>query len=1223
MQLQNAFVFLRILGPISANIGHDVNLGGPKQRLVLALLALRANHVVSVDELIDGLWNEDAPGRPRKTLQVYIAHLRGSLDSPGRIVSEPFGYRLVLGDDEFDLYRFKRLLADARAATSVDPSRAESRYREAMALWSAPALADLRAFVVVERAARPLDVLRVEAAEEHLALQVHGGRPADAVPALIELTETDPCRERPWALLMEAYYRSGCQSDALATYQRVRDLLADELGIDPGPELRRMELSVLRQDPGLGVAVPPPHATPAADERRSATFVSLGIVAFDRLAGDLDPEDLMTQVEAFRTEIRRIIGRHGGTPLAAEEGHLLACFGYPVAGEDDLCRAIRAALAAARPIAPGPIAGVSAGVHTGLAVFRTGGEAGVFGHTPALAGRLQRVTGAGDVRVSAEAVALAAGWFTFSRDGCSADGSFVVVGEKAPLAGEASGGFMRGRDAALAEIRRAVTGRRGPAVVLLLGEAGIGKTLLIGRALDELGGRRPGDGMPVLRGDRHRRDQPLHPVAAALTARYRDLAQLSLELGQAGPAGNDAVVLLPTLGELAGWAASPQPSALTGAARRRAVAAWLLACAGDHPVRLVVDDLHDVDEETRELLENVVAEMTDGVVLIASRTDDLPPRLASMACRVRLHRLREQDGRALVLHTAGARRLHTATVNQIVQRCDGHPLYLRELTLAAVAAAPSAEGAAVEVPASLRASLFARLDTLGPAKALAQRCAVVGGPFGRALAARLCDESTTSGADPATLTRELAELVAAGVLRRTDNYGEELYTYSHALLEDCAYASLPRRVRVELHRRIAEWMGSASSMSCEPGRWADHLAAAGDPGSAVGLFVQAAQQAVAAARFFESSTYLRRALHLIPQTPAGIERDRLELTASLLLAGSMLMTNFIDDEVHRLAARARDLAVPLGQPDLRHVTDLVLIAALRGLGRYDEAARHGSQALSALPPDCAPETAGGLRRFHAVTLVLTGRLAEAAELSDPDLATARSPKQQTTSPLGVFVETNTACLELSLTGLAAFTQDRPDRCDRLFAGARRIARDANAADGSCFTDLSYAITQQLVGDAPSTHGLAESSLESAIELGRDNFVIWAQVMLGWAVSVGGNPREGIKLMEEALDHTTGSRSLLPYFHAVAATVELAAGRRAEARDRALAAVRLAERTGERLLLPYIHLVTADAFAAAHSPAAEITERRRLAHDVAERQGQRWFVRRIAEIQARTDALAVI
>ncbi|WP_033344954.1 BTAD domain-containing putative transcriptional regulator [Catenuloplanes japonicus] len=1191
---------LSLLGPLSVTIDQrEVALGGPKQRLVLALLALRANRAVGVDELMDDLWDEDVPGRPRKTLQVYIAHLRRALDSPHRIVSEPFGYRLSLADDECDLFRFKRLVADAQTAADPDPERAADRYREALGLWSGPALADLRSFPVVERLVHKLDERRAEAAEERLALLLRIGQIAEAIPALIELTETDRCRERPWALLMQAYYQTGRQGDALAIYQRVRDLLLDKLGVEPGPELRRMERTILTQDPRLPVATPVSTAITVADERRPATFISFHLAGYDRLAEDLDLEDLMAEVEAFRERIRAIVDEYGGVVHAVDDGGLLACFGHPVATEDDSRQAVRAGLAAVRPGAASTLAGVRAGVHNGLALFRAGSRTAVFGSTPAVAARLQRAAGQGEVVLSGAVAMMVGPHFTLEAN---ADGTYVVVGEQAPSANGLHCGNLWGRADDLAQVRQAAAADRGLTVLLLWGEAGIGKTALAGAALDQLGDRYPAASVVILRGDRHRRGQALHPVAAALAACYRDADQFLLELQLAGVTGDDAAHLLGMLGELAGWADCPEPRQRTGGARRRAVLTWLSACAGDRPVCLVVEDLHDVDQETRDLLDEVADEVGGGILLITSRTDDLPPRLAATARRVRLGRLPSADARALVVQTAGARRLRTATVNEIVRRCDGHPLHLRELTLATVAAGPEALEVTGDLPTPLHASLQARLDSLGPAKALAQRCAAVRGPFDRELVALLCDERHLGDRDPALLEQDLTELVSAGVLRRASGHREGCFVFSHALLEDCAYATLPRGVRAELHRRIAAWM--RSSGSAEPGRLAEHLTASGDIAGAVQLWMKASDEASKATRYVDAVRYARQALRLIPQLPATPERDATTLLANIVLAHSMAVTGAADVEVYTSALRARRLAVTLGRTEILGAIDALIIFGLQGIGRYETAARHGSRVLA------APEASGGLyeavRVYHSRTLFWLGRLAEAEEVA---VTSARLAAVDATSYFGTAVVKLVQCANLTLAGLAAFTEDRGEHSDHLFRQADVIARRAGALDAVCITDLTYAITRQLAGDVPTTHRLAESALEIAVEIGSDGWFVWSQMLLGWAVSVGGNPEEGLAMMAEAINHSGKSQRHLPYFGALAATGILAAGRPAEALERAVAAVELAERIGERLLLPYIHHVVSDAQLANGLPAAAEDHRRR-AHALAELQGQWWFVRNL-------------
>ncbi|AGL16218.1 hypothetical protein L083_2708 [Actinoplanes sp. N902-109] len=1173
-----------MLGPLRMIVGQrDVGLGGPKQRIVLGLLALRVNRPVGVDELMDDLWDEDVPGRPRKTLQVYIAHLRRLMDDPGRITSGPFGYRLTLSDDEFDLRRFEILVARARALAPVDPEPASRCYREALAIWTGPALADLRTCPALVRYLRPLDELRCDVAEEHLALRIRRGEATGCLAELLELTAADPLRERPWALLMEAYYRTGRQSDALATYQRVRALLADELGVDPGPELRRMERNILRQDPGLLVSAPDSSAVVSSDERRPAAFASFAMEAYDRLADGLDPEDLMTEVEAFRTRLGGIVQQHGGRVHAVDDGRLLACFGYPTAGEDDLLQAVRSGLAAAR-------SGIAVGVDTGLALFRPGTPGGVFGNTPAVATRLQRAAGSGEVRLSAAVAALIGGTFTIEDHG---DGTYTALAEQIAPADSLGTGQLWGRAKELALVLRAATTEPGPAVVLVWGEAGIGKTALTGAALAELSDRYATATTIVLRGDRHRHEQGLHPVATALAARYSDPSQLRQELGAALDEHTLAI-----LDELAGWAAAPAARQPTGAARRRAVLAWLTARAtGRPPLVVVFEDLHDLDPETRELLEELADGMHNGVLLITSRTDSLPLRLAAIARRVRLLPLQPAGARSLIVHAAGTRRLRTATINEIVRRAGGHPMHLRELTLATVAAGPEALGAVVALPTSLHASLLARLDSLGPAKSLAQRCAAVRAPFDRALAARL---SGDEGRDLALLNQELDELVAEGVLVRTGSRHGEWFVFAHALLEDCAYASLSRSVRVELHRRIASWPESAESEQL-----AYHLAAAGDLAGAAGLWTRSAYELNSSARCVEASTYARQALHLLSRLPSGPDLDGIEMMANVVLATSLMMTGFADAGVLAAATRAQEVALMLGRTDVRCGTSGIIISALQALGRFDEAALHGDRVLAAVDPAVGGVFYESVRMYHIRTLLWLGRLDDAAVVAAAAPETVA--QQEAIAVFGVAIVTAVLTANVTLAALAAFTRDERDTCEQLLQQAAVIAGPPEAVDSLCLLDLTQAVIRQLSGDVEETHRLAEAALERAIELGNDRWYVWSQVLLGWSISAGGNPHEGLAMMLEAIDHSGESLRLLPYFNTVAATGELALGRPADALARLLSAIDLAERTGERLLLPYTHLMTAEAETAAGLPPQAAAIHLQRAHALAEQQGQHWFL----------------
>jgi DNA-binding SARP family transcriptional activator len=242
----------RILGPLEAlSDGQVLDLGGAKQRALLAMLLLQANEVVSRDRLIEGLWDEDPPETAQKALQVYVHGLRKLLGRE-RVETRAPGYRLRVAGGELDLERFQELVS-------------EGRFEEALALWRGPPLSD----VADERFAQPelgrLEELRLTCLEDRIDLDLHRGRHRELVGDLEALVREQPLRERLRAQLMLALYRSGRQVEALAAYQEARRALVDELGIEPSRELRELHQAVLRQDPALDfVAGGPEDATTSA-----------------------------------------------------------------------------------------------------------------------------------------------------------------------------------------------------------------------------------------------------------------------------------------------------------------------------------------------------------------------------------------------------------------------------------------------------------------------------------------------------------------------------------------------------------------------------------------------------------------------------------------------------------------------------------------------------------------------------------------------------------------------------------------------------------------------------------------------------------------------------------------------------------------------------------------------------------------------------------------------
>ena len=252
-----------VLGPLRATTadGAELPLGGRKQRTVLGLLALEHGRAVSVDRLVDAVWGDEPPAHPERTLQVYIANLRKVLTEPV-LVTQPPGYVLDIGADALDLGRYAGLVRDGRQALADDrPVAAADGLTRALALWRGELCADLDGeFVTVARARWDED--RLTALEDRIAADLAAGRHADVVGELDGLVSAYPLRERLWEHLVLALYRCGRQADALAAYRRARDLLAEELGADPGPGLRQLESKVLAQDVSLAPRAPTASLAP-------------------------------------------------------------------------------------------------------------------------------------------------------------------------------------------------------------------------------------------------------------------------------------------------------------------------------------------------------------------------------------------------------------------------------------------------------------------------------------------------------------------------------------------------------------------------------------------------------------------------------------------------------------------------------------------------------------------------------------------------------------------------------------------------------------------------------------------------------------------------------------------------------------------------------------------------------------------------------------------------
>ena len=293
-----------VLGPLRVSRdGVEVHLAG-RQRTVVAVLLVHGDVGVSSEALIDELWAEQPPPSAANMLQGAVSRLRKHLDSSASVVSRPLGYTLAVSPEQVDSRRFEALVRDGeRLLHRGEVPGALERLCEGLALWRGPAYGAVQRTPAVEVEASRLDDLRLVATELRIEAELATGRDGTVVPELETLVSTNPYRERLRADLMLALYRSGRQADALEVYREGRRRLVEELGIEPGPRLQRLERAILAQDPALDLRHPtPPVPTNPPQRRRMAVaavvgaLIVLALVAALSRSGSAEPKRQLASV---------------------------------------------------------------------------------------------------------------------------------------------------------------------------------------------------------------------------------------------------------------------------------------------------------------------------------------------------------------------------------------------------------------------------------------------------------------------------------------------------------------------------------------------------------------------------------------------------------------------------------------------------------------------------------------------------------------------------------------------------------------------------------------------------------------------------------------------------------------------------------------------------------------------------------------------------------------
>jgi predicted ATPase/class 3 adenylate cyclase len=700
---------------------------------------------------------------------------------------------------------------------------------------------------------------------------------------------------------------------------------------------------------------------PAGAELRQISVMFCDLVGSTALSARLDPEELRDVVGAYQEACVSAIEANDGYVAQYLGDGILAYFGYPQALEREASRAVRAGLAAVRGVKRlserlekerGTALAVRIGIHTGVVVIGEVGsgrrrEALALGETPNLAARIQAAAEPDTVFISGDTQRLV--WQEFE---CEEAGDRELAGIPAPvhlfrvardLAGELARRTRQGNPGPIVARQRELSylsghwerAREGSGqVVLIAGDAGIGKSSLVHAFAAALNGA---DAVRlVTRCLPYFRDTAYQPVVELV----QDL------LGC--PAGEPPERKLHCLGGLlarrgmeevlplvASVLSLPLDGVDPGDARTRAqrkdrtraaLLRLLLAAADEGPLLLCVEDIHWADPSTLELLALLVRQvpMHRAMVVLTHRPEFQPGwGHAAHQSRLSLARLPQWGAEQIVRRLTGDKALPPEVEAQILEKTDGVPLFVEELTKAVLESGILREehdryalvGGSLPplaIPATLHDSLEARLDRLATTKELAQVGAVLGREFTYALLRAVSD------VEEAELRQALAQLVDAELLYQRGVPPEAVYIFKHALIQETAYQGLLKGVRQQVHHRAALALVERFPDEAEarPERVAQHYTAAGLLEQAVDAWTRAGRRAVERSAGHEAASHLRQGLELLPLLPAGPERDARELELRVVLGPSLTATlGHASAEVRETYLRALELARSLGVVD--------------------------------------------------------------------------------------------------------------------------------------------------------------------------------------------------------------------------------------------------------------------------------------------------------------------
>jgi class 3 adenylate cyclase/predicted ATPase len=906
------------------------------------------------------------------------------------------------------------------------------------------------------------------------------------------------------------------------------------------------------------------------------------------LSERLDPEELRETLAAYHRVCATVIRRFDGHVHNYLGDGIMVYFGFPSAHEDDAQRAVRSGLRIVEAVEQlnsrlqseyGIDLHVRIGIDTGLVVAGAFAadedmEAAAVGVPPNIAARLQALAAPDSVVISAAAYRLIAGYFD-----CRELGFHTITGISQPMAVyhvlhesgartrldvAARRGLppMQGRDDELATLAdrwaQARAGQGG--LALMAGEPGIGKSRLIW-ALQQHVAQSPDASLIHMSCSPYFMNTAFYPVVQMLervlefglddTVEHRLdkmdglLAQYGFDLPTVGP-------LLARLLAVPFQGRYPPLDLPADRQRQLTIDALItitLTRADYQPLLVVVEDLHWIDPSTLDLLTQLIEHVphTRQLVVLSFRPEFKPPWPEGPGLeRLDLNRLDREASTRIVTEIAGMP-APTELLDQLVEKADGVPLYLEELTKLVSEQGlirrgngrldPARPRPALTIPATLADSLTARLDRLTDAKGVAQLGAAIGRQFSYGLLAAsyglLATMSlTTASVDTRPLRRNLARLVDAGLLFVEHNPRGETYTFKHALIQDAAYGSLLRTTRLQYHRHIARALTEhfPATVETAPELLAHHYAQAGMTAEAVPCWLHAGQRALHASANPEAIAHLTTGLDLLADLPAGPERAGMELQFRLTLGPAyMAIRGYAAPEVEACYQRARELCRELGDTPQ-------LVPVLHGLWAYHIVRAQHTSALAlgeqVLQLGAATNDDGLLLQGNMEvgwSLFFLGELEQAREHLERVLALYDHERHSSHAfTYGDNPATSARSVLSSVLWLLGYP-DQALRCseENLAILRSRVQHPYSVAFG--FTLAAF--LRQYLGDPPAARALAEEAVVISEAHGLAYMGAMASMFEGWARTREGELDEGMAQMRRGLaaQLATGAELARPYW----------------------------------------------------------------------------------------------